>query len=118
MSPEARALAQALIGHQKRLRRGPVDDTKNLESRLLSYGDLCEQAGLAHLKLTVGKFLREIAEWCHENGWPPLNGLAVNHKTLRPGNGYGDAPGCSLDHWGDQVTACLEFAGYPEKVDE
>lgn len=118
MTREAQALAQALLDHHKRLRCGGVDVAKILESRLFSYGDLCERAGLPHLKPKVGKWLREIALWCHENGWPPLNALAVNHKTLRPGSGYGEAPGCNLDHWGDQVAACMGFTGYPEKVDE
>jgi len=118
VSPEAGALAQELLDHHKRFGRAPTNNGTNLESRLLSYGDLCERAGLAHLKPMVGKWLREIALWCHENGWPLLNALAVNYKTLRPGCGYGDAPGCSSDRWRDQVTACMRFKGYPGKVDE
>lgn len=118
MSPEARALAQVLLAHHKRLRRGWAADSKVLESHLLTYADLCKQAGFQHLKPTVGKYLREIAGWCHKNGWPPLNALAVNYKTLRPGRGYGDAPGCNSNDWRDQVTDCIGFKGYPENVDE
>ena len=115
---EARALTQALLAHHKRLRCRRIDDSKTLESCLLSYGDLCDQAGLARLKPEPGKFLREIAYWCHENGWPPLNSLAVNHQSRRPGHGYDSAAGCSLEYWRDQAAACIGFNGYPESVDE
>ena len=113
MSPEARALAQALLDHRKRVcgpRRG-MDF--NLDACLIPYGELCQHAGISHLKPSVGKFLREIAQWCHENGWPPLNSLAVNHQTRRPGQGYNGAPGCSLEHWLDQARDCIAFDGYP-----
>jgi len=64
----------------------------------------------------MGKYLREIAEWCQVSGWPPLNALAVNHDTQRPGRGYGGAPGCSLERWQDEVTACIRFADYPDII--
>jgi hypothetical protein len=113
MSPEAQNLAQALLDHHRRicgLQRGSLD------SCLIAYGDLCEQAGLSHLKQNVGRWLREIAEWCHDNGWPPLNALAVNHDTRKPGRGYDLAPGCSLARWQDDVTACIGFANYPDAI--
>jgi hypothetical protein len=86
------------------------------ESCGITYGDLCERAGLPYLKPTVGKYLREIAEWCHDNGWPPLNALAVNHETRRPGRGYNSAPGCSREGWQDEVTACIDFPDYPDII--
>jgi hypothetical protein len=110
MSPEAQKLAQALLDHHRKFCRL---QSASLDSCLIAYGDLCEQAGLSHLKPNVGEFLREIAQWCHDNGWPPLNALAVNHDTHRPGRGYGSAPGCSLERWQDDVAACIDFADYP-----
>ncbi len=118
MTSEARALAQVLLDHQKWVRRAEIDDGTTLESYLLSYGDLCDEAGLADLKPAVGKFLREVAGWCHENGWPPLNALTVNHDSRRPGRGYDSAPGCSLERWRDQAAACIAFTNYPKRVDE
>ena len=56
MSPEARVLAQALLDHHKRVCRPRSGAKPNIDSCLIRYGDLCEQAGLAHLKPTVGKF--------------------------------------------------------------
>ncbi|HJU63105.1 MAG TPA: hypothetical protein VJ864_13750 [Candidatus Binatia bacterium] len=116
MSPEAQKLAQALLDHHRKMRRFQKEACPNVESRLIVYEDLCEQAGLSHLKPNVGKFLREVAQWCHENGWPPLNALAVNHQTRRPGRGYDRAPGCSRERWQDEVTACISFAGYPDSM--
>ena len=115
MTREAQLLAQALLNHHKTVCRSPAQ-TLSIESCLIPYGDLCESAGMAHLKNTAGKFLREIAEWCREKGWPPLNALAVNHATRMPGRGYDDAPGCSLDRWREQVAACIQFLDYPDTV--
>jgi hypothetical protein len=117
MSPEAQKLAQALLEHRRNVcRRLEKTTAPSIESCLIVYGDLCEQAGLSHLKANVGKFLREVAQWCHDNGWPPLNALAVNHETRRPGRGYDRAPGCSRERWQDEVTACINFAGYPDLI--
>lgn len=114
MTPEARALAQALLDRRQTFRRSRSDQGIPIESCLISYGDLCKNAGLPHLTPTVGKFLREIAGWCHDNGWPPLNSLAVNHQTRIPGLGYDAAPGCHLKSWRDEVEACIDFDGYPK----
>jgi hypothetical protein len=117
MSPEAQKLAQALLEHHRNVcRRLQKTTAPSIESCLIVYGDLCERAGLSHLKANVGKFLREVAQWCHDNGWPPLNALAVNHETRRPGRGYDRAPGCSRERWQDEVTACINFAGYPDLI--
>jgi hypothetical protein len=114
VSPEARAAAHVLLDHHRRFCRSRSAESSNFDLCLISYGELCERAGISHLKPTLGKFLREIAQWCHENGWPPLNSLAVNHETRMPGHGYDQAPGCSLIHWREEVEASIEFDGYPE----
>jgi len=115
MSPEARAIAQALISHRREI--GPkLNLDVSPDSFTITYGELCERVGLPDLKLVVGKFLREVAEWCYGNGWPPLNALAVNHETRTPGRGYDRAPGCSLAGWRNELAACLAFSGYPERV--
>jgi hypothetical protein len=116
MSPEAQKLAQALLDHHKKVCRLQSKASSIIDSCLITYGDLCEQAGVSHLKPNIGKFLREIAEWCHHNGCPPLNALAVNHDSHRPGHGYDGAPGCSLEQWQDEATACIKFAAYPALI--
>jgi hypothetical protein len=113
MSPEAQKLAQALLDHHRKVCRTRSGEISTTDSCLITYGALCECAGLLHLKPAAGKYLREIAQWCHDNGWPPLNALAVNHDSRTPGHGYDGAPGCSLAHWKDEATACIKFAGYP-----
>jgi hypothetical protein len=115
MTPEARALARALLDHRKRLRSTSGEQT-SLDSALITYGELCARAGLPHIKAVIGKFLREVAQWCDRNGWPPLNSLAVNHETRKPGSGYENAPGCSVEHWSDQAIACINFSGYPDQL--
>ena len=116
MKPEAGALAQALLSHQRAVCRSQGRELKAVDRCVITYGDLCERAGLPHLKPTVGKYLREVAQWCHDKGWPPLNALAVNHETRRPGHGYDGAPGCSLARWQDEVAACINFTGYPDSI--
>jgi len=116
MSPEAQKLAQALLDHHRKVWRPPSKASPSVEPCLIGYGDLCEGAGLSHLKPNIGRFLREIAQWCHDNSWPPLNALAVNHDIRRPGHGYDGAPGCSLERWQDEAAACIKFADYPDRV--
>jgi hypothetical protein len=116
MSPEAQKLAQALLDHHRKVCRSQSSENLSVDSSVITYEDLCERAELPHVKPTVGKYLREIAQWCHDNSWPPLNALAVNHDTRRPGHGYDAAPGCSLERWQDEATACIRYAGYPHVV--
>ena len=113
MSPEARALAQVLLSHHREVIRRSGESSTDVDSALIPYGVLCDRAGLSYLSRAVGPFLREIAEWCHNNGWPPINSLAVNHLTRMPGEGYEKAPGCSLLNWPKEVEACIRFSGYP-----
>jgi hypothetical protein len=116
MSPEAQKLAQALLDHHRKVRRFQTKPSSGVESCVIVYGDLCEQAGLSDLKANVGKLLREVAQWCHDKSWPPLNALAVNYHSRRPGRGYDSAPGCSREHWQDEVTACIDFGDYPDSI--
>ncbi len=116
MSPEARALAQVLLDHHREVCRRPGEPLPSIDSAVIPYGVLCERAGLSYLTHSVGPFLREIAVWCHENGWPPINSLAVNYATRMPGEGYDKAPGCSLPRWPEEVAACIDFLGYPGVV--
>lgn len=116
MTAEARALAQVLLDHHRTVcwpKRGTQAD---IDSCLIVYTPLCERAGMPHLTRSVGQFLREVAQWCEANGWPPINALAVNRDSRMPGDGYDGAPGCSLLKWPDEARAAIEFDGYPTAV--
>jgi hypothetical protein len=116
MTPEAEALAQSLLDHHRAVcwpRRG---SKPAIVSCLLTYAVLCDHAGVPHLTRAVGPFLREVAEWCEGNGWPPLNALAVNRETRMPGDGYDGAPGCSLLAWPDEARAAVDFERYPIRL--
>jgi len=116
MTAGARALAQALLDHHKQVCRPRRGRHVSVESCVIAYSLLCERAGVPFLTHSVGSFLREVADWCYANDWPPINALAVNRYTGMPGEGYDGAPGCSLLRWPDEVRACIEFDGYPDVV--
>jgi hypothetical protein len=70
--------------------------------------------GLRHI---VGRFMEEIAQWCADSGWPPLNSLAVNAESWMPGVGYDGAAGiCEKHLWPQQVRECIRFRKYPRAV--
>lgn len=114
MTPEARALAQALLDHHRLICRPRRGAQPSVDSCVITYALVCERAGVPHLTRSVGQFLREVAQWCDENGWPPINALAVNRDTRMPGEGYDGAPGCSLLAWSGEAQAAIEFSGYPD----
>src|SRR5260221_13743460 len=116
MTAEALALAKALLDHHARIVQRPGGPPRDVDACLIPYGTLCDRAGLPHLTRAVGSFLQEVAEWCRDKGWPPINSLAVNQDSRMPGEGYDLAPGCSLLHWPDQVKRCIAFAGYPDTI--
>ena len=122
MTAEAEALANVLLRcHDEYCRAFQGTSAERItdhmvEQSVIFYGNLCERAGLPFLTHGVGRFLGEIAEWCEENGWPPLNALAVNRATGMPGEGYDGAAGSDLLHWPQQVRACMVFAGYPDTI--
>lgn len=122
MTAEARAIAIVLLKqHQESCRDfknvPPEEITDSMVGQsVVFYGSLCERAGVPFLTHGVGRFLGEIAEWCEENGWPPLNSLAVNRATGMPGIGYDGAPGSDLFHWPEQVRQCMAFGDYPDSI--
>ena len=116
MSPEARALVKILLEHHSRICRRSSGPPRDMDACLITYGTLCDRAGMPYLTRAVGNFLQQVAEWCRDNGWPPINSLAVNQDTRMPGEGYDIAPGCSLLHWPNQVKACIAFTGYPDTI--
>ncbi|MGH7437282.1 MAG: hypothetical protein ACRENE_16520 [Polyangiaceae bacterium] len=120
MKPESRALAQALLDHHRLVTNKHPPPVKKIgpasyPSYTIRYGLLCDRAGVGHVLRIVGNFLGEVAEWCAENEYPPINALAVN-ETGVPGEGYDGAGGFKAAHWGDDVEKCIRFTGYPAKM--
>ena len=114
LSEEAVAICQVLLNHQRSILR--LKERPPFQQCLLSYGDVCEGAGLPLLVQSVNNCLWEIAEFCADNEWPPLNSLVVNSKTHEPSKTYDHAPGCSLENWRDDVQRCLAFPHYPDLI--
>src|SRR4051812_47289810 len=112
MTPIALAITEALLArHQAECQPG-----RPVNSCTIPYRQLCELAGYAEIVQSVGRYLRETAEWCAENNYPPLNALAVNAISQMPGDNYDLAAGCNLLSWPDEVRTCIEFQGYPTEV--
>ena len=55
--------------------------------QVITYGKLAERAGLLTPTWLFAS-LRHLAEWCLEEGLPPLTSLAVAEDTGAPGPGY------------------------------
>lgn len=115
MTPEAKSLTQVLLDHHRNVCL-PANHPHDPDPYTIPYKTLCERAGVPWLTQSVGHFLQETAEWCDAKSWPPINSLAVNADTRRPGEGYDNAPNCSLETWLDQVMECIDFRGYPTTV--
>ena len=124
MSEEARAVANVLLAHHREVCRPVRIATEKISDDLvndctLTYGTVCERAHMQDLTHIVGRFMGEIAEWCADNTWPPLNSLAVNAESWIPGGGYDGAGGiCEQQLWPQQVRACIKFRKYPREVSQ
>jgi hypothetical protein len=117
MKPESRALGQTLLDlHRKQTATHPPGKRLVLKNYTMAYGDLCSAAKVGHLTRIVGGFLQEIAEWCAQNGYPPLNSLAVNGGMGQPGEGYDGAGGFKAIDWATDVEKCIRFTGYPPNM--
>jgi hypothetical protein len=109
----SRAILRALLAHHRQVCQPPGTRLFNVSQRVISYGQLCDSAGVPWLAQRVGPFLLEIAEWCEQHHYPPLNSLAVNAESLIPGDSYDGAGDFLLTDWPADVERCLTFTGYP-----
>jgi hypothetical protein len=114
MRPESRRLAKELLDHHRRTTAAkPPTGHVVAANYTIPYSTLVNHAGVPHVLRIVGNFLQEVAEWCSENDWPPLNSLAVNASTGIPGEGYDLAGGYLANNWQRDVVDCIQFKGYP-----
>jgi len=115
MSDRAVKLANALLKHQRQFRRDPkYVNQKAVEHAIITYKDLGTMAGTGWRD--IGHLLRDIAEWCDEQGWPPLNALAVSSQTHEPSKEYDGAGNFKSVDWPYDVRKCIGFNRYPGKV--
>jgi len=113
MNETAILLANALLEHHRTVCLPHTFRPPIIDRCLITYGDLCQQAGTPGLERSIGHFLQQVAEWCAERGYPPINALAVNTQTRMPGEGYDEAPGCSIVAWPAEATTAIVFTNYP-----
>jgi hypothetical protein len=118
MSPIARSLTNALLEHHHATCEPHGGRSVIVDRFVIVYSDLCTRAGLPGLERGIGRYLQEVAEWCQENEWPPLNSLAVNKDSRLPGDNYDVAPGCSLSNWQTEAERTILFRGYPTLLNE
>jgi hypothetical protein len=111
LSRRAEAIATVLLDHHRRnARRAHATDDR---SSLINTDRLCARAGMPDHAGSIAVSLMEVAQWCADRRWPPLNALAVHRQTGKPGGYYRLAAGCSVLGWRDEMRACLAFDGYP-----
>lgn len=110
-------MARELLAHHRRVCVPQGSRFLQRSSCTITYGDLCNRAGVPYLTRNPGPFLLEVAQWCQARGWPPINALVVNSDSGMPGDKYELAPGCSLLRWPDDVDAVIAFRGYPNTVE-
>lgn len=87
-SAEAQALGQKLLDHHHDVCSAVSNPASALTDsqvaqNTIRYGTLCERAGIWELRRISGGFLHEIAVWCEQQGWPPINALVVNESGYR-----------------------------------
>ncbi len=114
MRPETQQLAARLLQCHAAIKAIRTPQTVTPKD-LIPYGKLCSDVGLSYLTRGVGTFLGELAQWCYQQGLPPLNSLAINADEMKPGPGYDGAAGCSEITWWNEVQACVA-AQYPAQI--
>ena len=112
MTPMAKSLTDELLNHHRLV----CVEGRSIDSCVITYGDLCERAGVPQIVRSVGGYLQETAEWCRENDWPPINALAVSADSGVPGKNYDLAPGCALLSWDSDARASIDCRDYPLTV--
>lgn len=116
MNSTAEMLANALLEQQRNFCLTHALHPPIIDDCVITYGDLCREAGTPGLERSIGRFLQEVAQWCDANKYPPINSLAVNAESRMPGESYDLAPGCSIVTWPQEVTAAILFQNYPHTV--
>src|SRR4051812_27148827 len=112
MTPIAIALTDTLLAHHHHV----CQPGRSINTCRIPYLQLCQVAAYPDIVQSVGRYLRETADWCVQHGYPPINSLAVNGTTQMPGDAYDMAPGCSLLNWPAEAQTCIDFQGYPPHV--
>ena len=113
MKRESQAICQALLEHHREVCvREPIPQRS---ACLVTYGEICGRAAVP-LSQAINHFVHEVAVWCNDHHFPPLNSLVVNQDTRIPGEGYDKAPGCNLLNWDRDAERCIAFREYPANV--
>lgn len=118
MRPLACKLGNVLLARHRRM---CANDTRPAEIS----DDFVESAVLncmtaAHLigarsYHSIGAYLKELAQWSHDRGLPPLNALVISERFGMAGHGYYTAPGCK--NWHVDVRRCIACKDYPARIE-
>jgi len=120
MNPLSRDLGDALLMRHKKIcsqmpKQEDCVEDKHIQAAIISYRDLLASIGAPEsLAPSVGKYLFEVARWCVDRGYPPVNALAVNSALRKPGAGYFLAPGG--EDWDTEVKQCIACDKYPLRI--
>ncbi len=121
MNPLSLELGDALLQRHNQVcsnmpkQESAVKD-KHIQAAIISYKDLLASIGAPEsLAPSIGKFLSEVARWCVDRRYPPVNALAVNGALRRPGVGYFLAPGGA--DWDAEVKKCIACDRYPLRIE-
>jgi hypothetical protein len=121
MNPLSYDLGNALLARHRQICvgfKGSYSDVPEdlIAKAIIPYKLLLRDIGAPEsLAPGIGSYLVELAEWCTAQNLPPINALAVNGQTLRPGTGYYLAPGCG-ENWDREVRECIACQSYPSKI--
>jgi hypothetical protein len=116
MRPEAFDMARELVKHHAEICSkvsATVEEMTDAQVHqcCIRYGLLCERINAPYLARISGGFLHDIAVWCEEESWPPINALVMNQHGI-PGDGYDTAPGGGYAEWPKQVRRAIAFKEY------
>ena len=124
MNPLSYDLGNALLARHREIctrfkGRQPKDVSESLvDEAVIPYKSLLVVIGApTSLAEGIGWYLEELARWCESRGLPPINALAVNGQTRRPGAGYYSAPGCG-ENWEREVRECIASRSYPQEISD
>ena len=123
-NPLSYDLGDALLARHRQICAKFLDDDPSgvpqglVEEAIIPYKKLLEVVRApVSLAESIGTYLEEVAEWCDAQTprLPPINALAVNGLTRRPGVGYYTAPGAT-EKWELDVRDCISCKRYPLKM--
>jgi len=64
---------------------------------------------------SMGRYLKELAQWSYDRGLPPLNALIIKENIGMAERGFYELPGCK--NWHVDVRRCITCKEYPARIE-